>query len=208
MSCWVVDTVVLRYFLLVDKFDLLLQLLEGRVFVPRVVFDPDELDTEPESSLSELSRSIRIQASWAVDPTRDPSARQMAKTYSERLGRIQKYVEAGRIEIIDLSDEERELFAELVDGRSDRVVLRFPLGPGEAACVAVAVHRGCVFVSDDNDGLRALEELKAGYSYERVRRLLIRAGENGLINEAEANEIHASMVEAGFRDVEVPFPTE
>ncbi|GIV01107.1 MAG: hypothetical protein KatS3mg014_2722 [Actinomycetota bacterium] len=40
----ILDTVVLRYFLLVGRRDLLLALLGNPVQVPRVVFDPDEGD--------------------------------------------------------------------------------------------------------------------------------------------------------------------
>lgn len=206
MTCSVVDTVVLRYFLLVDEFDLLIALLEGEVLVPRVVFDPDELDSEPELTQSEMSRSIRVQVQRAGDTQRDAAARAFAAQYSARLAEMTSHVEADKVAIVDLDDHERQLFAELVDGRSDRVDLRFPLGRGEAACVAVAVVRDCIFVSDDNDGLRVLEELDPGHAYERVRRLLIRAGEKDVINKARANEIHQAMVEAGFRDTDPPFP--
>jgi predicted nucleic acid-binding protein len=207
LNCCVVDTVILRYFLLVDEFDLLLALLEGDVLVPRVVFDPDELESEPELTQSEMSRSIKIQAHRSQDPTRNAGARATAAQNSTRLAQLASFVAAGKVQIADLDDTERRLFAELVDGRSDRVALKFPLGRGEAACVAIAAERGCVFVSDDNDGLLALEELDSGHPYERVRRLLTRAGETDLISEARANEIHQAMVDAGFRDTEPPFPS-
>ena len=46
--------------------------------------------------------------------------------------------------------------------------LRFPLDPGEAACLAIAVRRDLVLVTDDADALQALEHASPDHPYERI----------------------------------------
>jgi hypothetical protein len=60
--------------------------------------------------------------------------------------------------------------------------------------------------TDDTDALRALHRLKQDHPYERLRRLLMRAGENAIIPRGEANDIHRRMREMGFWDAVAPFP--
>lgn len=79
------------------------------------------------------------------------------------------------------------------------------LDDGEAACLAVAVERGWTLATDDGDALRVLERLAHDHPYERIRRLLVRAAADGLVTEAEANEIHEEMTRAGFWDRVRPF---
>ena len=52
----VVDTVVLRYFLLVDRWDLLTAVLGAPIVVPRIVYDPQE-GSVGETAMSEITRS-------------------------------------------------------------------------------------------------------------------------------------------------------
>ena len=203
----VVDTVVLRYFLVVDQFDLLVELLGAPLGIPRIVFDPDEEPDTPDDARSELTRSISYQRKVGRDPARDPRARADAALHVERLRAIKGEHQAGRVVVLDLDDEERALFARLTSPQTCKDLgLRFPLDPGEAACLAFAVSRALVLATDDADALKALEHRRAGHPYERIRRLLIRAAESGLCASEQANEIHAEMRRAGFWDREEPFP--
>lgn len=201
----VVDTVVLRYFLLVGRQDLLLALLGRPLMVPRVVFDPDEGDV-PEAAMSELIWSIRFQRGAAADPGRLRAARARAATNAERLGAIFEMHARGEVKVVDLEADELELFAQLTSTNGAKELgLSFALQPGEAACVALAVKRGWVLATDDSDALTALECLDAGHAYERIRRLLQRGAEAGLVSEEEANDLHAEMRRLGFRDRVPPF---
>lgn len=204
----VVDTVVLRYFLLVDEIDLLVDLLGAPLAVPRIVYDPEEeLDT-PDDARSEITRSVSYQDRASRDPARDPTTQAEAAHHADRLRTIEAMHRTGRTVVVDLGDEERDLFARLTSPTMCKSFdLRFPLDPGEAACLAVAVSRDLVLATDDADALRALDHHRAGHPYERIRRLLIRAADSGMCTRERANEIHAGMRRAGFWDRQVPFPT-
>lgn len=202
----VVDTVVLRYFLFVARQDLLVALRGRPLMVPRVVFDPDEGDV-PEAAMSELTRSIRFQRRAAADSGRLAAARTRAATNAERLGAVYEMHARGDAEVVDLETEELELFARLTSTDGARELgLNFSIQAGEAACVALAVKRGWVLATDDQDALKALEALDAGHAYERIRRLLQRVATEGLISEEAANELHAEMRRLGLRDSDSPFP--
>jgi len=86
--------------------------------------------------------------------------------------------------------------------------LRVPLGPGEAACVAIAWERVWTIATDDEDALKVLDQMHDGctYPYERIRGLLIRSANEKLISTNEANEIHAEMRALGFWDSGLRFP--
>lgn len=201
----VVDTVVLRYFLFVARQDLLVALLGRPLMVPRIVFDSDEGEV-PEGAMSELTRSIRFQRGAAGDPGRLSAARARAATNAERLRALYEMHEHGDVEVVDLGTDELELFARLTSlGGARDLGVRFALQPGEAACVALAVRRGWVLATDDQDALTALESVSPGHLYERIRRLLQRAAEAGSISEEEANELHTEMRRLGFRDTAPPF---
>lgn len=202
----VVDTVVLRYFLVVDEMPLLVDLLGTPLGVPRIVFDPEEEPETPDDARSEITRSVSYQLKVSRDPARDPMSRADAVLHAQRLGEIGGEHRAGRVVVLDLDDEERALFARLTSPRTCKDFgLRFPLDPGEAACLAFAVNRGLVLATDDADALRALEHHRPGHPYERIRRLLARAADSGLCTRERANEIHAAMQLAGFWDREAPF---
>lgn len=54
-----------------------------------------------------------------------------------------------------------------------------------------------------------MEHLSGGnYSYERTRKLLVRAANENLISKSEANRLHSEIVNKGFWDKELPFPKE
>lgn len=203
----VVDTVVLRYFLLVDEAELLLELLGSPIGTPRIVYDNDEAADVPDDARSEITRSIAYQRRASGDLARDGEARHDFARSAERLGQVATIHESGRLAILDLSDEELALVGRLTSPTSCKDFgLRFPLDPGEAACLAMAVARGLVLATDDADALSALARHAPDHQYERIRRLLIRAGNGGLCTPERANEIHREMRRLGFWDREDPFP--
>lgn len=204
----VIDTVVLRYFLLVDEAELLSDLLGAPIGMPRIVYDDDEAPNLPDDARSEITRSGSCQQRAAADSARDVEARQEATRNAERLQRVEALHSSGRLVILDLSDEELGVVGRLTSPSGCRQFgLRFPLDPGEAACVAIAVARGLVLATDDADALRALEHHAPGHRYERIRKLLVRAGNGERCTPERANAIHREMRRLGFWDREDPFPS-
>lgn len=205
----VVDTVVLRYFLLVDEIGLLLKLVGSPLAVPRIVYDPEEADQTPDDSRSEITRSISYQQKASRDRARDGNTRQEAARNAVRLQAVAALHESGSITFVDLDEQELDLVGRLTSPTSCKEFgLRFALGPGEAACLAIAVQRDLVLVTDDTDALRALQHHSREHPYERIRRLLIRAAQSNLCTRKRANEIHREMRHLGFWDREEPFRTE
>lgn len=205
-SC-VVDTVVLRYFLLVDEVDLLLELLGAPLGTPRIVYDNEETEDVADDARSEVARSIVYQRKARADPARDKSARDEAEQNAARLGRIGDLHVAGRLAILDLTAPELNVVGRLTSPTGCKEFgLRFALDPGEAACLAIAVERDLVLVTDDGDALRALASHAPKHPYQRIRRLLIDAGDRGLCTKERANAIHRDMRRLGFWDREDPFP--
>lgn len=203
----IIDTVVLMYFLLVEEEDLLCSLLAEPVHVPTSVYDPSEEGLSEEALrqsglLSEMGGSIRH---YEVAGGNDKASAEDAV----RLHKVQALIDAGRLVVETLTAEERLVSARLQtsDGAAE-YGLKAALGPGEAACVAIASSRGWTIVTDDRDALKVMEKLPGGnFNYERVRKLLIRAAETGVITRGDANDIHRRMVEEkGFWDDQLPFP--
>jgi predicted nucleic acid-binding protein len=111
------------------------------------------------------------------------------------------------VEVVEMTASERTLAGRLSSpDHVDEYRLRFPLGLGEAACVAIACERGYTLVTDDNAGLDVYSRLRPGGPYQRIRGLLQRAANENLISEVEANDIHAEMTTLGFWDRTRPFP--
>ena len=106
-----------------------------------------------------------------------------------------------------MTPEERLLAAKLesVDALDHGV--RVPLGPGEAACVAISFERDWTIATDDSDALKVLKRLHRGrdFRYERIRKMLTRAAEEGHVTREEANRLHAAMRSHGFWDTGQPF---
>ena len=203
----VVDSVVLHYFLLVDATDLLLRLLGSPLQVPRIVYDPEEAPETPPAAMSEMTRAIDYHDRRTNDPTRPPDARAAIKQSFDRLRVIHVMYERRDLRVVDMTSTELALYAKLTNPeRMDEVGLRFPLGAGEAACIALAIHRGWALATDDNDALTALQALSPNHRYERIRKLLITAVELSYITREEANDIHTAMRAVGFRDKAKPFP--
>lgn len=202
----VVDTVVLRYFLFVDKGALLLDLLGRPIYVPRVVYDPDEDPGVPDAAMSEMTRSIMVQGRWAADSSRTGAERQIASRNVSQLSGLAQMVQSGDLVIVDLTPDEQTTFAGFVDPEPQKAQGRvLPLGRGEAACVTLALTREWVFASDDSDGIATLKAINPKHPHERIRRLLVRAANTGMCSEDEANEIHREMMRLGFWDKTPPF---
>jgi predicted nucleic acid-binding protein len=205
-SC-VVDTVVLRYFLFAGEADLLIDLLGPPIGTPRIVYDPDEANDLPNDARSVLTYSVAYQRRVSDDTAQDPDVRQRHLVNAQRLGRIDDLHQRGRVVVLDLSANEFEMVGRLTSKTEcEAFGLRFPLQHGEAACLAIAVARHLVLVTDDSDALRALASVAPGHQYERIRKLLIRAADTGLRTAAQANELHDEMRMLGFWDHDRPFP--
>lgn len=218
----VLDTVVLRYFLLVDRTELLLNLVGSPLGVPRVVYDPDEgplppgvpravSDRDdgpiPPDAMSEMTRAIYDQRRRAEDLLQPDDVRAAASKAMQRLHAIHSLNGIGHIEVLDMTTDELSLFASLTSPRGAAAAdLLFPLAAGEAATIAISIRRGLTCATDDSDGLHALEVLAPGHPYERIRKLLRRAADEGLVTPALANEIHTDMRKSGFWDNGTPFP--
>ncbi len=196
----VVDTVVLRYFLLVGRQDLLVTLLGRPLMVPRAVFDPDEGDVS-EDAMSEITRSILVQGRWARDLGFHRQRRDQFARNAKRLAAVHQMHRRGKLRVADLDDRELDTFGRLTSKQGAHTLgLRLPLGPGEAACIALAVSRSYVLATDDQDALRALEALHPNHPYERIRRLLQRAVSESLLSQQQAEALHKKMRSLGFRD--------
>ena len=198
---FIVDTVVLLYFLLTGQEDLLIRLLGSPLRVPFVVYDPDEPDVSEALQvrvdlLSEIRQSIHhYETRSATD--------ELSRKRRDRVRRVDELHRKGLIEPIRLTPRELSLTADLQ--RRDRATMykiSTPLGPGESACIAIAHCRGWTIATDDNDALTALSEINSGQSfpYTRIRALLIRATNERLITPDKANRIHREMRTAGFWD--------
>ena len=201
----VLDTVVLLYFLLADQEELLGELTGWPFRVPFAVYDPEErampLESSPQPDLlSEMRQIVRYYDNIAA-----------SNGDTESLWKVSR---------VDRLHDERRLVAEAMDPLEQRLAdqlqgpyasqfgLQAPLGPGEAACVAIAHRRDWTLVTDDSDALKVLSGLSGDkpYRYERIRKLLVRAADERTITRDQANRIHAEMKAHGFWDSTCPFP--
>lgn len=204
----VVDTVILMYFLMAAQEDLLVEVLGRPIGVPRVVYDPDEGDA-PESSRSEMSRSLAYYRAAAADLSADASMRDQAAANAKRLHVIDDLCNGEKLVVMDMTAEEQAVFGATTSPTGCGTYgLMFPLSAGEAACLAIAVHRGVTLVTDDGDALRALKHVNPAHPYQRIRKLLIKANTDALISRQKANDIHRTMTRLGFWDTTLPYPDE
>ena len=200
----VIDTVVLLYFLLAEQEDLLGDLIGWPLRVPFAVYDPDDwtgsLEPKPRLELSSEIHQAEAYFDNIAFETGDTGA-------TFKINKINRLYSEDRVVVEAMDSTERRLADELQGARARQLGLRAPLGPGEAACIAIAFQREWTIVTDDNDALRALSGLYGdrGYSYERIRKLLMRAAIENRVTEDEANRIHDRMVSYGFWDSQRPF---
>jgi predicted nucleic acid-binding protein len=198
----VVDTVVLRYFLLVEQAGLLAELLPAPRLIPTAVFDPSDAAAQ-RGSLSEISESVRYHQMLSADERLPVEQREAAGARAARLSAVR---DLDWFETTELEGEEELAHYRGLTSRPGDYGLVLPLGAGESACIAVGIERGLAVVTDDNDALKVLKFLAPSHPYERIRRLLQRGADEGLISEPEANEIHQAITAEGFRDKTLPFP--
>ena len=198
----------LLYFLLVEQDALLRELLPNPIAVPLTVYDPDDRALPQEALrhsdlLSEMHQSEKHYEAGARANGEPP-------ILFERVQRVHGLFDAGHLHVVEMTNEERDVSADLQSRAGARVYgLRAPLGPGEAACVAIAWKRSWTIVTDDDAALVVLDRLHGGkrnYPYERIRKLLIRAGESRRITKKAANTLHQQMRDLGFWDTGIPFP--
>jgi hypothetical protein len=179
----------IRHFALSGHFDLLVGLVGGVVLTPRTVFDPSEDPDGPERLLSEIGQSERHWAYRSSSPDR-----------TEKWSRLRALRERDDIQVIDLEDAELPTFAEVQTPAYARSIgFALPLGPGEAAVVAVAEGRGWAAVIDDAAGRAAFAD-KVPIGTVLTSRELLRAGvADGVLTSPEAELIYADLREGRYR---------
>ncbi len=186
----VCDTTALRYFAIVDQFGVLARALGGRVSTPRQVFDDeDDMDT-PGALISELGASERYH--------RRRSARGIEAT--DKWSRLRALRKRDDIDILDLTREEE---ASYVDSRSAGLARSYglvtPLGPGEAAVIAIAEHRRWRAVIDEYAGRSILNDRSPGHSVVTTRDLVRIAAAQGYISSPDAETVYTDMLAEGYR---------
>lgn len=201
----ILDTVVLLYFLLADEEELLGELIGWPFRVPFAVYDPEERTIPPESSvqldlLSEMRQIVRYYDNIAASTGDTESL--------WRVSRVDRLHDDGRLVVEAMDPLEQRLADQLQGTVATQFGLQAPLGPGEAACVAIAHQRDWTIVTDDSDALKVVSALNGDkpYRYERIRRLLVRAADQRLVSRDDANRIHAEMKAHGSWDSTCPFP--
>jgi predicted nucleic acid-binding protein len=183
------NTTPTRIFALVGRFDLLVELCDGEVLVPRAVFDPDEDPDGPRDLNSEIARSERYWRSRSIDPDA-----------IENWFELCALRERSDITIIDLTLEEEIRYAELQNREIQaRLGLAARLGPGEAAVIAISESRGLIAAIDDGAARRVLAELSPGTSVTTTRELLQKAVSAELLDSIEAQDLYEHMLDKGYR---------
>ena len=182
----IIDTVVLLYFLLVGEEELLRTLLGTPLQVPLAVYDPEDRNLPPAAHRrAELLSEMR-----QVVGHYESSARLTGDADSlSRVRRIDSLYDERGLVPVPMTPDERLLAAKLESAEALQYGVRVPLGPGEAACVAISFERGWTIATDDSDALKVLKKLHRGqdFHYERIRKLLIRAADEGHVTREEAN---------------------
>ncbi len=208
----IVDTVVLMYFLLVGQEGLLGDLLGRPLQVPMAVYDPADRARSPVPASrpelrSEMRQSVEHYETAAALAEESESPGHAVKSLS-RIKRVDDLYDEGGLMPVDMTQAEQLLAARLQGGDVAEYGLKPRLGPGEAACVAIAFERGWTIATDDADALKVLDKLHRGrgHPYERIRWLLVRAADEGRITREEANRLHDEMRTLGFWDSGQPFP--
>jgi len=183
------NTTPVRYFALVGRFDLLVRALGGQVRVPRTVLDLEEdPDVEPASLLSEIGQSERY---WVV---RSREADEL-----ENWSRLRTLRQRTDVEIVDLSDDELELFGLLLSHPFARDMgFALPLGRGEAAVIAIAETRGWDAIMDDAAARRALHHRVPSARIHTTSDILRSSVEQDLLSRVEAEAVYLGMKDKGF----------
>ena len=194
----IIDTVVLLYFLLAEQGGLLCALLGQPLQVPFAVYDPEDRTLTTDSLLrsdllSEMRQAVKHLQNAAESGTGDTEPLLNVR-------RVDSLYDEGSLVTVAMTREEQLLAARLQSVDVANYGIRMPLGPGAAGCVAISLERGWTIATDDPDAFKALDKLHGNrnYDYERIRKLLIRAADEGHATRDEANAIHARMRSQGF----------
>ncbi|WP_420443045.1 hypothetical protein [Candidatus Poriferisodalis sp.] len=208
---YIVDTVVLVYFLLVAQEGLLCDLLGRPLQVPLAVYDPEDRELLTATSarselLSEMRQSVRYYETSATLAAESELPDHAIESHA-RIKRVDDLYDDGRLVTVAMTPQEQVLAAQLQGSEAAGHGLKFRLAAGEAACVAISYERGWTIATDDADALKVLSRLHNGqeYPYERIRKLLIRAADEGCISREDANRLHDEMRSLGFWDSSQPF---
>ncbi len=185
----VCNTTPVRYFALVGQFDILVRVLGGEVWVPRQVMDPDEDPDGIESLVSEIARSERYWAKRSVDPEA-----------TQNWDRLRKLRARDDIRVVDLEDDELGAFSEMISPRyTNSIGLAGPLGPGEAAVIAIVESRAWTAAMDDALAREVLLRRSPGTGVVTTRGLLRRAVVRGVLESAEAELVYGDMLAKRYR---------
>ena len=206
MTKYITDTPALQYFLLTGEIKLLLNLLGSPLQVPLAVYDPEDRDVR---FTNELRTSLLSEMRKAIFHYKNKEHFREENSDYSRLLQVDNLYSTQILIPVAMKADELELSAALQSrNEATKYGVKAGLGPGEAACVAIAFHRGCTIVTDDNDALKVMKRLYEGrdFPYERIRKLLKRAARDGHISESAANNLHQEMLDKGFWDTESPFP--
>lgn len=153
------------------------------------MFDPDDRVDDPGALVSEIGGSERY--------FRRRSSRGDAEA-TDKWSRLRGIRQRDDIEVVDLTDDEDRSYTELTSSVFARAHGR--LGPGEAAVIAVAEHRGLRAVMDDGPARRALNERSPGHDVMTTRDILrVAVTEDELISSAEAQLVYDDMLADGYR---------
>ena len=207
----IIDTVVLMYFLLVGREALLGDLLGRPLQVPVAIYDPEERElpegaTPRSELLSEMRQAVRHYEAATEAAEESESSDQETESF-KRIKRIDDLYDEGGLVPVAMTTDELLLAARLQSSDATAYGLKVGLGPGEAACVAISYTRGWTIATDDADAFKVLNRLHAdrNYPYERIRKLLVRAADEGHISREEAIRLHSEMRALGFWDSGRPF---
>lgn len=205
----IIDTSVLSNFLLVGATDLLMRLLGSPLQVPLAVYDSDEIGKRHQAGtlgegLSEIGKGI-LHFTQKQRNDKNDSSEDL-----KRISEVDSLYYSEQLVTIELKPEERDFFIALNTGATmAQFGFKGVIGAGESACIAIAYFRGWTLATDDNLAHKVMMHLSDGdYSYERTRKLLVRAADEDLISKSEANRLHSEIVNNGFWDKELPFPKE
>ena len=186
----VCNTTPLRHLALARRLDLLSAVFGGKIITPRQVFDPDEDPGGPAFQVSELGLSERYFAARSDD-------RDMAN----RWGAMLEVRQRSDIEAVDLDEGELLIYAELLSPEFRRSAnLAAPLGPGEAAVIAIAELRGCGTIMDDAAGRRILSERVEGVVNITTRQVIrLAVTQHELLDSSEAQILYDQIRAEGYR---------
>jgi predicted nucleic acid-binding protein len=186
---YICDTTPVRIFAVVGRVELLVDALGGEVIVPRQVLDPDDDFEGPPSLLSEIGRSERFFLK-----------RQSSDEARVAWSRLAALRTRSDIRVVDFEGREFERYLELVDPALARAYdLAVPLGPGEAATIAIAEARGYLAVADDWGARRVLQAIAPAVELVTSRDLLRQAVTRELVDSAAAQLVYIDMLAAGWR---------